>query len=36
MGCIVMSDDEYAEFEQTIKRECAGLDKIKLWVQYDF
>jgi hypothetical protein len=36
MGCIVMSDDEYAEFEQTIKKECVGIDKIKLWVQYDF
>jgi hypothetical protein len=36
MGCIVLSDDEFAEFEKVMKDKCGGLDKIKLWIQYDF
>jgi hypothetical protein len=36
MGCIVMNDDEFADFEKTFKLESAGIDKVKLWIQYDF
>jgi hypothetical protein len=36
MGCIVLPDDEYSDFEQTVARELVGFDRIKLWIQYDF
>jgi hypothetical protein len=36
MGCIVMEGAEYTDFEQTFKKECVGVDKVKLWIQYDF
>jgi hypothetical protein len=36
MGCIVMTDDEYADFCKTFNRELIGHEKIKLWIQYDF
>jgi hypothetical protein len=36
MGCIVLPDDEFADFEATFKHELVGHEKIKLWVQYDF
>jgi hypothetical protein len=36
MGCIVMPDDEYADFEKVFSRELIGHEQIKLFVQYDF
>lgn len=36
MGCIVMGDDEFADFEKVFKAQTAGIDKVKLWIQYDF
>jgi hypothetical protein len=36
MGCIVLPDDEFSDFEETIARELIGHEKIKLWIQYDF
>jgi hypothetical protein len=36
MGCIVLPDDEFSSFEQTISKELTGHDQIKLWIQYDF
>lgn len=36
MGCIVLSDDEYADFCEVFNRELIGHEQIKLWVQYDF
>lgn len=36
MGCIVLPGDEYKNFEQVFQDQCAGHDKVKLWVQYDF
>ena len=36
MGCIVLPDVEFTDFEQTVARELIGHEQIKLWVQYDF
>jgi hypothetical protein len=36
LGCIVMADSEYADFQETIDRELVGHERIKLFVQYDF
>jgi hypothetical protein len=36
LGCIVLPDDEFADFEKTVARELVGFEKIKLWIQYDF
>ena len=36
MGCIVLPDDEFADFEREFARICAGHDKVKLWIQYDW
>jgi hypothetical protein len=36
MGCIVLEGNEFEDFEKTMKDKCGGLDKIKLWIQYDF
>ena len=36
MGCIVLPDDEYADFERTVALELIGHERIKLWIQYDF
>jgi hypothetical protein len=36
MGCIVMPDKEFYDFERTFPKLCAGQEKVKLWVQYDF
>jgi hypothetical protein len=36
MGCIVLADDEFKDFEATFTRELVGYERIKLWVQYDF
>lgn len=36
MGCIVLPEDEFADFCETFNRELVGHEKIKLWVQYDF
>jgi hypothetical protein len=36
MGCIVLPPDEFEDFEDVFKTECAGHDKVKLWIQYDF
>jgi hypothetical protein len=36
MGCIVLVDDEYEDFEKTFGEMCQGHQKVKLWVQYDF
>jgi hypothetical protein len=36
MGCIVLPDDEFSDFEKALFRELVGHDRIKLWIQYDF
>jgi hypothetical protein len=36
MGCIVLADDEYSDFEKQFSEFCKGHQKVKLWVQYDF
>ena len=36
MGCIVLPDDEFADFCTVFARETVGHEKVKLWVQYDF
>ncbi len=36
MGCIVLPDDEFSDFEKAVARELIGYEKIKLWIQYDF
>jgi len=36
LGCIVLADAEFTDFEATIARELVGHEKIKLWVQYSF
>jgi hypothetical protein len=36
MGCIVMSDEEFADFCKVFNEQLIGHEKIKLWIQYDF
>jgi hypothetical protein len=36
LGCIVLPSDEFEDFEKVFQDECAGHDKVKLWIQYDF
>ena len=36
MGCIVLPDDEFKDFESTFTDLCAGHERVKLWIQYDF
>jgi hypothetical protein len=36
MGCIVLPDDEFSDFEKAVARELIGHEQIKLWIQYDF
>jgi hypothetical protein len=36
MGCIVLPDDEFADFCKVFDRELVGHEKVKLWIQYDF
>lgn len=36
LGCIVLPDDEFRDFEATFQKELIGHKRIKLWVQYDF
>jgi hypothetical protein len=36
LGCIVLPESEFADFEDVFKERCARHDKVKLWVQYDF
>jgi hypothetical protein len=36
MGCIVLPDDEFEDFERVMAREAIGHEKIKLFIQYDF
>lgn len=36
MGCIVLAGNEFEDFEKILAKECSGIDKIKLWIQYDF
>lgn len=36
LGCIVLPDDEFADFQEVFNFECVGHEKIKLWLQYDF
>lgn len=36
LGCIVLPDGEFKDFEATFARELIGHERIKLWVQYDF
>jgi hypothetical protein len=36
MGCIVLPTDEFDDFQKSFESQCKGLDKVKLWIQYDF
>jgi hypothetical protein len=36
MGCIVLPDDEFADFCTVFNSETVGHEQVKLWVQYDF
>lgn len=36
MGCIVLSDGEFADFEKTFRQQCNGQDRVKLLVGYTF
>jgi hypothetical protein len=36
MGCIVLPSDEFADFCKVFKHECQGIEKVKMWIQYDF
>jgi hypothetical protein len=36
LGCIVLPDDEFADFEAEFERLCFGHQRVKLWLQYDF
>jgi hypothetical protein len=36
MGCIVLPDDEFADFCKVFNHECVGIEKVKMWIQYDF
>jgi hypothetical protein len=36
MGCIVLPGDEFADFCKVFNHECEGIEKVKMWIQYDF
>ena len=36
MGCIVLPEDEFRDFEIQFPKICNGHTRIKLWIQYDF
>lgn len=36
LGCIVLPDDEYEDFQKVFGCECVGHQQVKLWIQYDF
>jgi hypothetical protein len=36
MGCIVLPDDEFADFQKTFELQTLGHEQVKLWIQYDF
>jgi hypothetical protein len=36
MGCIVLPGDEFADFCKVFNHECVGIEKVKMWIQYDF
>jgi hypothetical protein len=36
MGCIVLADDEFEDFEKVFGTATSGIDKVKLWIQYLF
>lgn len=36
LGCIVLPEGEFSDFEKTYQRECGHLDRVKLLVGYTF
>lgn len=36
LGCIVLPDDEFADFQEVFGFECVDHEHVKLWIQYDF
>lgn len=36
MGCIVLADEEFEDFEKVFETATVGIDKVKLWIQYLF
>jgi hypothetical protein len=36
LGCIVLPEDEFANFQKVFDWECLGHEQVKLWLQYDF
>jgi hypothetical protein len=36
LGCIVLPEDEFTDFEEQFNLLCQGLDRVKMWIQYNF
>jgi hypothetical protein len=36
MGCIVLPEKEFNSFEEQFTKLCAGHEKVKLWLHYNF